>query len=158
MICGWICIQGCPLKLTHCFTAFLCSWFVIQVSVSTISFFPISSPIPHQWWLHITSFLYGALIFNSHISYFYSFCVWSPCKRESEVTQSCPTLCDPVDCSLPSSSIHGILQARILEWVAISCSRGVFPTQGSNPGFHALKADTLTSEPPVKPRIPQFFI
>ena len=39
---------------------------------------------------------------------------------ESEVTQSCPTLCNPVDCSLPSFSVHGILQARILEWVAIS--------------------------------------
>ena len=42
----------------------------------------------------------------------------------SEVTQSCPTLCDPVDCSLPSSSVHVILQVRILEWVAISFSRG----------------------------------
>ena len=42
----------------------------------------------------------------------------------SEVAQSCPTLCDPVDCSPPGSSIHGILQARILEWVAISFSRG----------------------------------
>ena len=37
---------------------------------------------------------------------------------------SCPTLCDPIDCSLPSSSVHGIFQARILEWVAISSSRG----------------------------------
>ena len=43
-----------------------------------------------------------------------------------EVTQSCPTLCDPVDCSPPGSSVHGILQTRILErveWVAISFSR-----------------------------------
>ena len=40
------------------------------------------------------------------------------------VTQSCPTLCDPMDCSPPGSSVHGILQARILEWVAISFSRG----------------------------------
>ena len=39
--------------------------------------------------------------------------------KESEVTQSCPTLCDPMDCSPPGSSVHGILQARILEWVAI---------------------------------------
>ena len=43
--------------------------------------------------------------------------------RESEVTQSCPTLCDRMDCSLPCSSVHGIFQARILEWVAISFSR-----------------------------------
>ena len=44
---------------------------------------------------------------------------------ESErVTQLCPTLCNPMDCSLPGSSIHEILQTRILEWVAISFSRG----------------------------------
>ena len=42
---------------------------------------------------------------------------------ESEVAQSCPTLWDPVDCSPPGSSVHGILQARILEWVAIFFSR-----------------------------------
>ena len=47
-----------------------------------------------------------------------------------EVAQSCMTLCNPVDCSLPSSSIHGIFQARVLEWVAISFSRGIFLTQG----------------------------
>ena len=40
------------------------------------------------------------------------------------VSQSCPTLCDPVDCNPPGSSVHGILQARILEWVAILFSRG----------------------------------
>ena len=45
-------------------------------------------------------------------------------ESESEVAQSCPILCDPMDCSLPGSSLHGILQARILEWVAISFSRG----------------------------------
>ena len=45
-------------------------------------------------------------------------------ESESEVAQSCPTLCDPMDCSLPGSSLHGILQARVLEWVAISFSRG----------------------------------
>ena len=43
---------------------------------------------------------------------------------ECEVTQPCSTLSDPMDCSLTGSSIHGILQARILEWVAISFSRG----------------------------------
>ena len=44
-------------------------------------------------------------------------------KGTSEVAQSCPTLCDPVDCSPPGSSIHGILQTRILEWVAISSKK-----------------------------------
>ena len=44
--------------------------------------------------------------------------------KESEVAQSCPTLCDPMDCGPPGSSVHGILQARILERVATSFSRG----------------------------------
>ena len=44
-------------------------------------------------------------------------------RIESEDAQSCPTLCDPMDCSLPGSSVHGILQARIMEWVAISFSK-----------------------------------
>ena len=43
-------------------------------------------------------------------------------KSEREVAQSCPTLSNPMDCSLPGSSVHGIFQARILEWVAISYS------------------------------------
>ena len=42
----------------------------------------------------------------------------------SEVAQSCPTLCDPIDCSLPGFSIHAILQARVLEWAVISFSKG----------------------------------
>ena len=43
-------------------------------------------------------------------------------KSESEVAQSCPTLSDPMDCSLPGSSVHGIFQARVLEWGAIAFS------------------------------------
>ena len=83
-------------------------------------------------------------------------------KSESEVAQSCPTLSDPMDCSLPGSSVHGIFQARVLEWGAIyiqitsypnvsrlyspwnspgqntglgniSLLQRIFPTQGSNP-------------------------
>ena len=42
----------------------------------------------------------------------------------AQLLQSCPTLCDPVDCSPPGSSVHGILQARKLEWVAMLSSRG----------------------------------
>ena len=45
-------------------------------------------------------------------------------ESESEVAQSCPILCDPMDCSLPHSSVHGIFQARVLEWVDISFFRG----------------------------------
>ena len=50
-------------------------------------------------------------------------------KSESEVTQSCPTLSDPMDCSLPGSSIHGLFQARVLEWGAIAFS--VSASQGT---------------------------
>ena len=46
--------------------------------------------------------------------------------KVSEVAQSCPTFWDPMDCSLSESSVHGIFQARIQEWVAISFSRGSF--------------------------------
>ena len=49
-------------------------------------------------------------------------------KSESEVAQSCPTLSDPMDCSLPGSSIHGILQARVLEWGATAFSKKVMST------------------------------
>ena len=51
------------------------------------------------------------------------------------VTQLCLTLCDPSDCSLPGFSMCRVLQARILERVAISFSRGIFLTQRSNPGL-----------------------
>ena len=46
------------------------------------------------------------------------------CEGEGEVAQSCPTLCKPMDCSLPGSSVHGIFQAIVLEWIAISFSKG----------------------------------
>ena len=70
-------------------------------------------------------------------------------ESESEVVQSCPTLCDPMYCSLPASSLHGILQARVVEWVAISFYRDL-PDPGIKPGSPAFQADTLTSEPPGK--------
>ena len=54
-------------------------------------------------------------------------------NSESEVAQSCPTLCDPMDCSLSGSSVHGIFQARVLEWIAISFPR--VSSQESNPGL-----------------------
>ena len=61
-----------------------------------------------------------------------------------------PSICDPVDLSPPGSSIHGILQARILEWVATSFSRDL-PDPGIEPRSPALQADASPSEPPGKP-------
>ena len=70
-------------------------------------------------------------------------------KSESEVAQSCPTLCDPMDCSLPGSSVHGNFQARVQSWVAIFFSR-----ISSQPRVWTqvsrIAADALPSEPPGK--------
>ena len=61
--------------------------------------------------------------------------------KASEVVQLCPTLCDPMDCNRPGCSVHGILQARILEWVAVPFSRGSsWPSEAC-----------FTAEPPGKP-------
>ena len=83
-------------------------------------------------------------------------CILSPCLfnlyaewkwKESEVAQSCLTLCDPIDCSLPGSLVHGIFQARVLESVAISFSRESSQPRGLTRVSH-IAADILPSEPP----------
>ena len=71
-------------------------------------------------------------------------------KCKAFVAQSCLSLCDPRDCSLPGSSVHGILQARILEWVTIPFSRGS-SDPGIKPRSSALQVESLPSEPPGKP-------
>ena len=64
------------------------------------------------------------------------------------VAQSCLTLCDPMDDSLPGSSVHGILQARIQEWVAFPSPEDL-PYLGIEPGSPTLQADSSPSEPPA---------
>ena len=70
------------------------------------------------------------------------------------VAKSCPTLCDPRDCSLPGSFVHGIFQARIMEWATFPSPRH-FPTQGSNPHLLSpgLAGRFFITEPPGKPWI-----
>ena len=91
---------------------------------------------------HLLHVIYG----SSHGSFMKNF------RLESEVAQLCPTLCDPMDCSLPGSSVHGIFQARVLQWVAISFSRDL-PNPGIKLRSPALQANTLLSEPPGKQTI-----
>ena len=67
------------------------------------------------------------------------------CEVKVKVAQSCLTLCDPMD-----YTVHGILQARILEWVAFPFSRGDLPNPGIEPRSHALPADSLPAEPQGK--------
>ena len=74
------------------------------------------------------------------------------CTESVLVNQSCLTPCDPMNSSLPSSSVHGILQARILDWVAIPSPRDL-PDPEIKAGSPALQVDSLPSEPPGKPCI-----
>ena len=77
-------------------------------------------------------------------------------KAKSEVkllsAQSCPTLCNPMDCSPPGYSVHLILQARILEWIAISFSRGSSWPRDQTWVSRIAGRCFLTSEPPGKPQ------
>ena len=73
------------------------------------------------------------------------------CVRVCSVALWCLTLCDHKDCTLPVSSVHGIFQARILEWIVISFSEDL-PDPGIAPGSPALREDSLLSEPPGKPQ------
>ena len=70
-------------------------------------------------------------------------------KVKMLATQLCLILCDPMDCNLPGSSVHGILQARILEWVAIPYCRG--SSQSRYQTWISCIADFLPSQPPEKP-------
>ena len=96
---------------------------VILPLYSHTHFYPTSTPCSfpgnHLLVLHF---------YNSH---------FKNVESESEVAQSYLTLCDPIDCSLPGSSVHGIFQARVQEWIAISFSRGS-SNPGLEPGFPAL--------------------
>ena len=81
-------------------------------------------------------------LWDSHIGFLIEMCVL--------VAQLCLTLCDPTNCSPPGFSVHGILQARILKWVAIPFSEDL-PNSEIDPGSHALQAYSLWPEPPGKP-------
>ena len=71
-------------------------------------------------------------------------------KSESKVAQVCPTPSDPMDCSLQGSSVHGISQARILEWVVMSFSRGSSQPRDQI-GISCIVGRFFTTEPPGKP-------
>ena len=76
------------------------------------------------------------------------------------VVQSCPTLCDPMNNTPPRSSVHGVFQARILEWVATSYFRGTSQPRDRTPGFSVscTAGRFFTTEPPGKPPNYNIFI
>ena len=82
----------------------------------------------HLFCIHIEVEFLGQMVTSNLLrncqTVFQSNCPILHSDQERKVAQLCPTLCDPMDCSLPGFSVHGIFQARVLEWVAISFSRG----------------------------------
>ena len=124
-----------------------------------VSWAPVHEVVKHQTWLNTQALYENITIELSIIQYIpvhLSEVFWHFKNSFYEnvlvlVAQLCPTLCDPMDCNLPGSSVYRILQARTLKWVAVPFSRGSsWPrdwTQGS-----CIAADSLPSEPPGKPQ------
>ena len=118
----------------------------VQMSLHAISV-PVSDRgsncfilwVPTEFHSYLQVSLYCIILFDMSIS---SVCVL--------VTQSCLTLCEPVDCSPPGSSVLGILQARRLQWVPFP-SPGDLPDPGIKPRSPALQVDSLPSGLPGKP-------
>ena len=119
------------------FDFFTPNYFLRFLSTSSCSF---NLYINFRSILCVNLFYYG-----DHLSNFFVVCL---------VTKSCPTLCDPMDCSPPGSSIHGISQARILEWIAILFSMGSSQCKYWT-CVSSLADGIFTSKPPGNPK--QFF-
>ena len=81
--------------------------------------------------VQLNDFQHFFFCFNTYRKIYMKNACWCCCLA----AELCLTLCDPMDSNLSGSSVHEIFQERILEWVAISFSRGSFPTQGLNPGL-----------------------
>ena len=90
---------------------------------------------------------------STHIWYYMPSSLYTEMYIRAKLLQSCLTLWGPMDCCLPGSSVHGILQARILKWVAMSSSRGSFPPRGRNciSCSSCIAGGFFTTEPPGKP-------
>ena len=91
------------------------------------------------------------LVVNLSVSFNFILCKYFTYVKVL-VTQLCLTLCNPMNCRLLASSVHGILQVRILEWVAIS-SPGDLPDPGIEPASPALTDGFFIAEPPGKPSL-----
>ena len=113
-------------------------------------FFPYGKePIHGEPWSLVDSLQLGQL----RLPKLRCCCLALVCAHVCLVAQSCPTLGDPMDCSRPGFSVHGILQGRMLEWAANPLSRGSSQPR-DQPGSPALQVDSLLSEPPGKPMVP----
>ena len=127
LIWGFVCLLACLLYLSHS------SYWIIPSSphvtnvTSLNCIFLYLSPFSYcytQIYKHLYKGGYNGLFYKNKIILQVWYVMRKYEMKWSEVAQSCPALCDPIDCGLSGSSIHGIFQARILEWVAISFSTG----------------------------------
>ena len=124
IVVSWVVGRGCllwPVCLDRILLAFALLHFVLKAKLACYS------------WYRLTSCFWIPVPYDEKDIFFFFFLVLVPEGLvglhkmkwgEMKVCESCLTLCDPMDCSPPGSSIHGLLQERILEWVAISFSRG----------------------------------
>ena len=126
----------------------LASFIEVRISFSlmllysfTMIFLVVSFLLIYPAWFLLCPWVWPKILFNSsgkfsailfsHINSAPSlFSFWSSVRPK--LLQLCPTLCDPMDCSLPGSSVHGIIPATILEWVVMPSSRGSFRTRKQN--------------------------
>ena len=117
----------------------MCLSISLTQSYREVKYKPLSllKTIKWNWWGVRGEEVFNFLLYISELMFYSS--------------KSCPTPCDPMDCSLPGSSVHGILQGRILEWVTMPSSRG-----SSQPRVRTesptLQVDSLPSEPQRKPK------
>ena len=132
--CLWYqCYIYCVLRVFK-ITGIISSWQVPKnINIQTIIFWCL------WWWLELR------LLLNSQCVFTFFFCFFCVSLRVYAQSLSRVWLCNRMDCSLPGSSVHGIVLARTLEWVAISSSRGSCWPRGwtSSPVSPALPADSL---------------
>ena len=108
-------------------------WYLIVVLICT---YLIMSNVEYFSCIYWSSLSFWRNVCLGFLAIFLTGFFFSYIELYSEVKLlSHVRLCDSMDCSLPGSSVHGIFQAIVLEWIAISLSRGIFSTQGSNPGL-----------------------
>ena len=164
--------QGSPLIILHSkiscpkycvvFVSLVCSGrymdftlppAVHESSSSSTHYYKVPSTDSNSWMICVSVvYFFFCCLSIIYSCFFTGLVMFSYGKKKWKlIAQSCPTLCNPTDCSLPGSSVHGILCARILEWVAISFSRGS-SLPGIEPGSPALQADSFfyqLRKPPV---------
>ena len=122
-----------PMNIQGCFSSGLTGLISLQ-SNGLSRIFSSTTVLKHQFFVHQPFFM-------DPLSHPYM-------KVKVKSLSRVRLFCDPMDCSLPGSSVHGIFQARVLEWVAISFSEGVFPGPGIEPASPALAGGFFTPDPP----------